>query len=236
MQLALWLGRATAVAAGHRLPDWRGRDSRHNPRPPRAQVAPAPGPNGGGRLCRPLSRTMPERSPAEGGHSLELTGERWRCSVRRLDATERQALAADRCRGPPRERWKAEAVRRTPAAQRSSCRAHNVATTGEVVWCTRCGAYAELRGRGLARACPGRPRNKWAAERLRDLRTGIHPVSGRKLVEERATSLVDRSVADLAYVDAVTRGRVRWEALRDRVRKRARLESVCDFLPSGNSP
>ena len=142
----------------------------------------------------------------------------------RLDGPERPALAAGKCRGPPRDRWKAEAIRHTPAAARPQQRAHKVTTTGDVDWCRSCGAYAELRGKGLARACPGRPRNKWAAERLRDLQSGVHPVSSRRLANEEQSIRVEKPIADQEYAEAVTRGRVRWEALRDKVRKRTRVE------------
>ena len=224
MQLALWLGRATAVANGHRLPAWRGRDAKHFVRPPRAPGAAGDSLQDRRRLCRPFPAAPVERTPSLGGHTLEPAGGRWRCTVCRLDGPERIALAAGKCRGPPRERWRAEALRHAPAAERTQQRAHKVTTTGDVDWCKSCGAYAELRGKGLARACPGRPRNKWAAERLRDLQSGIHPVSGRRLASQEQLVRVQEPITDHAYAEAVTRGQKRWEALRDKVRKRTRVE------------
>ena len=225
LQLALWLGRATAVAAGHGLPESRGRDSKHYPRAHRdgAAATTTPTSRSSARLCRPFVRQALERDPAEGGHALEPAGGRWRCSVCRLEAPDRHSLATGTCRGPPRVRWRAEAVRRTPAAEVATSRAHRAITTGDVDWCSKCGAYAELRGKGLARACPGRPRNKWAAERLRDLQAGTHPVSGRRLCTERSALVAERPITDQVYAEAVTRGQVRREALLDRVRKRARV-------------
>ena len=86
---------------------------------------------------------------------------------------------------PPRQRW-VDAVRGRSIVEASLRHdSHRVIVAGSVAWCDRCGAYAETRGRGLARPCRGpvtggnrvgRPLKDVQA-RLRALRAGRHPTT-----------------------------------------------------------
>ena len=158
----------------------------------------------------------------EGGHTLEHVGDKWRCIACRRFAANWETLAPGRCLGLATDRWSATAKRRAAVSLRPPARPHKVVATGDVHWCDRCGAYAELRGKGLARACPGRPRNKWAAQRRTELRAGIHPTTARWLDTGRASADTIGPESDKAVADAVHRGQVRRRGLLDRLRKRAR--------------
>jgi len=73
------------------------------------------------------------------------------------------------------------------------------------------------RGRGLARACPGKPRGAAARARLTSLRAGRHPVTGEYLA---ADGLRLPGFGPAAEAEAVTRGVERWSALLALVRAR----------------
>ena len=63
-------------------------------------------------------------------------------------------------------------------------RTHRLMRSGDTFWCIRCGAYASLRGAGLAVPCPG-PTPPSAAggrsQQLRFLKRGLHPKSRRPM-------------------------------------------------------
>ena len=54
--------------------------------------------------------------------------------------------------------------------------------TGLVSWCSRCGAYAESRAKGLTWVCEGHPHDASAEARRQLLLNGRHPVTRRALV------------------------------------------------------
>ena len=59
--------------------------------------------------------------------------------------------------------------------------------SGSVIWCSRCGVYADKKAKGLTKICNGTPprqRDKGGMEgQLRKLRNGIHPKTGARLPE-----------------------------------------------------
>jgi hypothetical protein len=61
-----------------------------------------------------------------------------------------------RCRGSALIAWAARACS-DAALRRVAGGGHVRFLSGDVLWCSRCGAYATSRVFGLARACPGRP-------------------------------------------------------------------------------
>ena len=94
---------------------------------------------------------------------------------------------------PPRQRWASAAQASAVAETSLRHDTHRIVVTGSVTWCDRCGAYAEIRGRGLARPCRGsvaggnrvgRPLKDVQA-RLRALRAGRHPTTGIALEAAR---------------------------------------------------
>ena len=63
-------------------------------------------------------------------------------------------------------------------------RDHKLMMSDNVVWCCVCGSFGTLRGRGLAKACPGPlPPGKAGgrAQQLRKLLAGVHPKDGTQL-------------------------------------------------------
>ena len=101
----------------------------------------------------------------------------------------RQASAAAIPAVPPRQRWASALQGRTVNEASLRHDTHRIIVTGSVTWCDRCGAYAETRGRGLARPCRGPVTGgnkvgrqlKDVQARLRTLRAGRHPTSGIEL-------------------------------------------------------
>ena len=53
--------------------------------------------------------------------------------------------------------------------------------SGDLLWCSRCGAYATVRGRGLAEPCKGRHTGHWVGggkrQHLNSLLRNTHPVT-----------------------------------------------------------
>ena len=103
---------------------------------------------------------------------------------------------------PPRQRWASAAQASTVIEASLRHDTHRIVITGSVTWCDRCGAYAEIRGRGLARPCRGaiaggnrvgRPLRSVQA-RLRALRAGRHPTSGISLEVARPARLNDHAL------------------------------------------
>ncbi len=210
-QLACWIGRATATAAGHLLPTWLGRDSRPGPRPPRTA-------RGTARESRAAPQTR-QRPADDGGHLLERFQGGWRCTICRCTSSSWSVLAPARCSGPALQRWTERAAAAVAAGvQGEGLRRwqHRLAVTGDVHWCEQCGAYAEQRGSGLGRACRGRPANPSAAARLRALLAGRHPVTGEALLDDVLVPVV----SDEEVARARARGAARWSALQARVRAR----------------
>ena len=64
---------------------------------------------------------------------------------------------------------------------------HRRMQSGSVLWCSRCGVYADKKAKGLTKTCNGAPprhRNRGGMEgQLRKLRNGIHPKTGACLPE-----------------------------------------------------
>ena len=63
---------------------------------------------------------------------------------------------------------------------------HKKMLSGSVLWCNRCGVYADQKSKGLKGECKGKPpRHKHRGgmeEQLRKLRKGIHPKTGAALL------------------------------------------------------
>ena len=57
----------------------------------------------------------------------------------------------------PAARWAAKLRDSIGADDYASHETHRVRVTGSVTWCGRCGAYASMRGRGMAKPCRGAP-------------------------------------------------------------------------------
>ena len=154
-------------------------------------------------LGRQLGRWIGQATAIAGNYTSP-DGTTWRDSKpadRRVQATtrrqrqDRQTTAAAAPTVPPQQRW-ASAVQATAIAETSLRQdTHRMVVTGSITWCDRCGAYAETRGRGMARPCRGPVAGgnrvgrllKDVQARLRALRAGRHPTSGVELAPDMPT-------------------------------------------------
>ena len=113
------------------------------------------------------------------GHTAGAAAQRKSTARSKPNATQR---AARWCLRAVRGGADVEASRPTLGRHRS----HRLMRTHNTFWCIRCGAYAELRGAGLAAPCPGPVPPTAAggrAQQLRFLKRGIHPKTRRRLAE-----------------------------------------------------
>ncbi len=106
------------------------------------------------------------------------------CAVCRRQSRKVAAFVRGRCAGSAATRWADRAAADAQAGIQIGG-GHQRRMSGEVVWCSRCGAYASSLARGLMRACLGPPapggNSGGRAWQLRRLKKGFHPVSGARL-------------------------------------------------------
>ncbi len=147
---------------------------------PKRDSAPSDG-LGAWRRSRPgapsRSRTAAHRPPALGGHLLTRVSGEWRCGACRARSARWNWIAPKRCGGSAAAQW-AERAAALAAAAGHEGRGHRRYAYGTLVWCDRCGAYADRFAVGLARPCPGRPLYASRAAQLRRLQRGRHPLTG----------------------------------------------------------
>ena len=213
------------------------------------------------RFRQNAARQQPERRTtyavtrraALGGHVLRLRGATWVCIVCQRRSKLRSTLAPRRCEGSAVQRWDARAQALGGHDQAGA--GHARVKSGEVVWCIRCGSYAESAAKGLAKWCRGRLQGDGGkgglAGQLKSLMAGRHPVTQAALPppipeskwnghgpagalraisrQRQAMCEVDSSISwgsgSSAFVGV--RGSDRFAALRDRVRaKEAAARSV----------
>ena len=138
-----------------------------------------------GRSSRTKSITA--RPAALGGHRLVMANSgRWNCMVCKRSAAKSASLAPGQCNGSVAKRLAA----RTKAIVDSGGSLgshHKFMMSGDVLWCSICGAFAEGCGTmALARPCQGKrirgPRQSYGqggrnglAQQLRNLQKGLHP-------------------------------------------------------------
>jgi hypothetical protein len=185
-QQARWVGQVTCAANHFRVPglpeDDEGsyrRDS--TARDARARAAHTEHTSGGrGRLKRP--RCVVEPRPVQlGGHQRVRRDGRWFCLACRA-FSRLPRFASQRCRGSAVQAW---AERASADAERDVVDGggHARRLTGPVLWCERCGAYADRCARGLTRPCAQWPANAAAEARRERLRRRLHPVTGEYLAD-----------------------------------------------------
>ncbi len=172
-QAAVHVGRATWVA--NSFPEAPHRDSAPPVRRRREDGSLARAAPRRGRVAPAVTA----RPPGLGGHTMHGSAAGgWACSVCRRSAARWRDIAPERCPGSAALAW----------ARRACALLQNGGTDGAghvrflsdaVVWCDRCGSYAESWAVGLARRCPGGPRNDGKAQHLRRLRAGRHPETGQ---------------------------------------------------------
>jgi hypothetical protein len=127
------------------------------------------------------------RPSHQGGHILERHGAGWWCTCCRARSIKWEKLAMQMCGGPAEAKWASRASKSSSC--RGARRTHKTQKDGDVIWCTRCGAYGTEAPRLLTTACRGNPkgddRRKGMEWRLRRLEQGLHPKTGAPLVLEK---------------------------------------------------
>ena len=126
------------------------------------------------RLLRPLQL---------GGHNLSKAGEEWRCTVCNRASRTWNNIAGRACKGAAAGVW-ARRAREIGGRGGSDGAGHVRASKGGVIWCVKCGSYAERWAVGLAEPCRGKPMNPSQRRVLARLRAGRHPRSNKALEGE----------------------------------------------------
>ena len=80
---------------------------------------------------------------------------------------------------------------KVPCKAAESCRAHNVWAAGSFIFCSRCGAYSELRTGNLGKVCLGFPGSDAANDRRKKLLNGYHPIQGSFMAIPKPGILLD---------------------------------------------
>lgn len=117
---------------------------------------------------------------------LRLSGIRsgWRCTLCRKVSSKKKLLASRRCRGCPIVDWRRIDLDdgNGDEAQPTQLQQHRRMLSGTVLWCSRCGVYADKKAKGLKAICKGTPprqRHRGGMEgQLRKLRNNTHPKTG----------------------------------------------------------
>jgi hypothetical protein len=227
---ARWIALATFEANHQAIKPLRNSDSSRS-----AAIAAA-------RLRRdatrqPVRRTVSvvTRPSAQGGHTLQRRGEAWEFRVCKRRSRLRSKLAPQRCVGSVVKRWE---IKAQTFAGNGQVRAsgHARVMSGEVIWCIRCGSYAESAAKGLAKRCRGKFQgngvNGGVVGQLKALIAGRRPVTGAQMPppipEARWCGNASSSCADLrvsctpgplvSVGGGAVQGNSRFTALRERIR------------------
>jgi len=183
---ARWIARATLIASDQ--PGQPARDTEAS----RARAAKAAAEKRKLKVttnhnCSLKRGEIVARPSHQGGHILERHGAGWWCTCCRARSIKWEKLAMQMCGGPAEAKWASRASKSSSC--RGARRTHKTQKDGDVIWCTRCGAYGTEAPRLLTTACRGKPkgddRRKGMEWRLRRLEQGLHPKTGAPLVLEK---------------------------------------------------
>lgn len=95
-----------------------------------------------------------------GGHALVAIVGGWTCLVCKARSKHWRLLAPGRCGGSAALRW-ATLAQTLAANGLHDGGGHSRVLSGDVLWCQRCGAYAEAKASCLAMPCTGTPVGRW---------------------------------------------------------------------------
>ena len=208
---AMWIARATWAANNCEEPpfrdteasQWRADLSRKEIRAKKAAAAAE-------LALNPLAKGPLNLHGHDPIQVLQLSGIRsgWRCSICRKNSSSKKLLVHRRCTGCPIEKWSKvsnddddddEAPPLKPVQK------HVRMKSGNVIWCSRCGVYADKKSKGLSSICEGRPprqRHRGGMEgQLRKLRNNIHPKTLQWLPPAVAIDAIPKMVKDDANKD-----------------------------------
>lgn len=116
--------------------------------------------------------------------ALQLSSIRsgWRCTICRKTSSKRKLLTISRCMGCPLVKWSRIEIDDDEAQPSKPTQVHKRMQSGSVMWCYRCGVYADKQCKGLSKTCnstPPKHRHRGGMEgQLRKLRNCIHPKTG----------------------------------------------------------
>ena len=194
--MAKWVGRVTYAANNWHEEPWRdSAPTTYRPRHAERQ-----------RVKKKRARPTPAVRPPElGGHDLSRTCDGWRCSVCRGSSGSWRQFSAQRCVDSAALRW---ARRAQEDSQGSTERGggHNRYMSDSVLWCARCGCYAERFAVGLAKECLGRPSCDGKAFQLRRLLKGRHPASGVPFIGQPSREPLSASALSSPLAPSDARG------------------------------
>ena len=81
----------------------------------------------------------------------------WQCTICRMNSSTKERLTARRCRGCPIADWsRTEQDSEDETTEAPVCQ-HRRMLSVAVLWCSRCGTYADKKTKGLKGSCGGRP-------------------------------------------------------------------------------
>ena len=130
------------------------------------------------------SKVVELRPVALGGHSLRHGGVYWSCKRCKARSKQYSKLAPQVCTGSAMLRW-AEKAQTLTGTGIGDGGGHSRVLSGDLVWCARCGAYAQSVAKGLSKPCPGRIQGAWRRGgllgQLKVLQSGRHPKTFEQL-------------------------------------------------------
>ena len=131
-----------------------------------------------------LTNISKVRTPAMGGHDLVQVGATWRSLVCRQWSHSKGNLETKGCPGSAISKWKrreVNAILQSKAVEPGTegSRVHRRMISGDLIWCSVCGSYAEHRARGLEDVCDGKDEGVWKGggrvAQLKALLANKHP-------------------------------------------------------------
>ena len=172
---AVWIGIATQAANEHAAFPYKDSEAARWKADDKARRKLAATSGISGRRRRPRNEQL--NPDACNGHQPQvkvLVGSKvWRCGGCKKWARSKLKLCSSPCNNNKEQAWIAGGKVKAKASR------HNLCKSGTVLWCSRCGSFAESRAVGLYGECvpPVRTRTtggKWS--QLQRLRAGRHPV------------------------------------------------------------
>ena len=150
-------------------------------------------------VARPVCLGGHDLLPLANRNGAEQSG-MMRCSICRQSSAKPRFCMA-RCKGSAASKW-AEAAKRMADNGVVDGGGHTRMISGDVIWCSACGAYADLSVSGLRHACTGRHTGPWEGggkrQQLSNLRKNRHPKTGNPLPMPIAESSMALEVAATA--------------------------------------
>lgn len=90
--------------------------------------------------------------------ATQISGVRsgWRCSICRCMSSTKAKLEVNKCNGSVAKKWETLAASAAAKADKGTD-GHTRVHSGEAIWCSTCGAYADKNAHGMQMVCNGAP-------------------------------------------------------------------------------